>query len=264
MSFAFRRLSNSSVITAFAQTAALWSLTFSFITLSLALKPAAAIEPPSATSNAPSPPPPSRAFIDSLNVQLTAHSRFDGCRVDEATYEPDASTPQKVTLVLRGRVPLAELGDVIANQIARPTLEQDAAFKTEGLQIAGVRHEFRKIEPQHWRAKEFFQHGHSLYFQHDFAAAADAFQQAAIDSPRTTEFRYWHILALQQSGQTDRAYAYMLALVNRNPLPVTDVAIVRSLERVQGPVRVELLRLRRKAEAEYHLDRRLQRAAHSA
>ncbi|MFO0901527.1 MAG: hypothetical protein U0939_00925 [Pirellulales bacterium] len=202
---------------------------------------------------------PLSQLLETFNLHLSSHSRFDGCYIDDAHFERQKNSLVGAVLVLRGRVTRESLNDAIQGQVCEPWLQQDPTWNVPAGQVVFGRPEFRVVEPITWRAAEFFEYGYSLYRQHDYAGAADAFGRAVIDAPRTSEYRYWQILALQQAGESDRAYGHMLALVNRQPLPVTNAAVVRSLERIQGHARQELLRLRRKAESQYYLDKRMQR-----
>ena len=207
---------------------------------------------------------PLSGLLDGVNLVLEAHARFDGCRVDEAHFEPQEGSLSGAIVVLRGRVTRPELIDVIAGQIASPTVRSDLAWQASAGQFFVERPDLQVVEPIAFRGVRFFERGFEQYRSGDYAAAAESFRNAMLDAPRTVEYRYWRILALMRTGQRAEAFDHMLALVYHRPMPELDRTTVRSLQSVQGAARMELIELRRQAESRYYLDRRLRAPARPA
>lgn len=207
---------------------------------------------------------PLSGLVDGVNLVLEAHSRFDGCRVDEAHFEPQQGTLSGAIVVLRGRVTRQELVDVIAGQIASPAVRADTTWQAGAGQFFVERPDLQTVEPIAFRGVRFFEQGFEQFRRGEFSAAADSFRNASLDAPRTSEYRYWRILALIRAGQRSQAFDHMLALVYHRPMPELDRTLVRSLESVQGAARLELIELRRQAESRYYLDRRLRAPARPA
>ena len=200
---------------------------------------------------------PLSGLLDGVNLVLEAHARFDGCRVDQAHFEPQQGSLSGAIIVLQGRVTRQELVDVIAGQIASPAVRADLAWQAGAGQFFIERPDLQLVEPIGFRAVRFFEQGFEQYGRGEFLAASESFRNAALDAPRTVEYRYWRILALLRAGQRSQAFDHMLALVYHRPMPELDRTTVRSLESVQGAARMELIELRRQAESRYYLDRRL-------
>jgi hypothetical protein len=209
-------------------------------------------------------PVPLGRLLDGVNLVLEAHARFDGCRVDDAHFEPQQGSLSGAIVVLRGRVTRTEMIDQIAGQIASPALRDDATWQAGAGQFFVERPDLQVIEPIAFRGVRFFEQGFEQYGRGEYLAAAESFRNAALDAPRTLEYRYWRVLALLQGGRRAEAFDHMLALVYHRPMPELDRTTVRSLESVQGAARMELIELRRQAESRYYLDRRLRAPARPA
>ncbi len=209
-------------------------------------------------------PVPLGRLLDGINLVLEAHARFDGCRVDEAHFEPQQGTLSGAIVVLRGRVTRDELINQITGQIASPALRNDAAWLAGAGSFFIERPDLQVIEPIAFRGVRFFEQGFEQFGRGEYLAASESFRNAMLDAPRTAEYRYWRVLSLLRAGRRAEAFDHMLALVYHRPMPELDRTTVRSLESVQGAARIELIELRRQAESRYYLARRLRVPARPA
>ncbi|HVW35777.1 MAG TPA: hypothetical protein VHB99_00680, partial [Pirellulales bacterium] len=87
----------------------------------------------------------------------------------------------------------------------------------------------------------------------EYAQASQSFRQAALESPRKLKYHYWWILSDLAQGNLQLARRRMATAVERFRDSDFDrqspeyLAVVRSLERVQGPLRRQLLKLETEA-----------------
>ncbi|MFO0870543.1 MAG: hypothetical protein U0935_16570 [Pirellulales bacterium] len=204
---------------------------------------------------------PLSRLLQAVNLLLEAHAKYDGCWIEDAHFEPQPNSLRGAILVLRGRIARQPLADQIIGNICVPWMKADASWSDGAGQFFVENPDLQVVDPVLGRAARFFEAGFEKFQAGQFDEAATAFRNAIVDAPRTTEYRYWRILALLQAGRRSEAYEHMLALVNRKPLPVADRAVLRSLESVQGTVRIDLIALRRQAESVFYLDKRLRTPA---
>jgi hypothetical protein len=109
------------------------------------------------------------------------------------------------------------------------------------------------VEPVESLGRLAYSAGVRHFQRGDFARAAAAFHQATVESPRKLQYYYWWTLTDLAYGRTDLARRRMDMIVDRfrdqdfdHQSPEYRL-VVRSLERVQGPLRQTLLRLEAQA-----------------
>jgi hypothetical protein len=205
---------------------------------------------------------PFSELIHSLQESVEANPRLGGCAVASAHYAVDASVPDKLELVLLGRI-AKEGQDVeiesLCGRLMRgepawvaPELEGAATSKI-ALEISPRSSELKVVEPSPSHGRLFYSRGLSAFWKRQYSRASESFRQAALESPRKIEYYYWWSLSDLAAGDNSTAAQRMRTVVKR--FRETDFdresteyrAVVRSLERVQGPLRRALLELESKA-----------------
>jgi tetratricopeptide (TPR) repeat protein len=94
----------------------------------------------------------------------------------------------------------------------------------------------------------YYAQGLELFKGGQLDEAAANFQNAVIESPKEPVYRYWLILSELRMGRRETAYKRLSALVRRGEYtPSNDV--YTSLERIQGPLRMELVSMEAEAKA---------------
>lgn len=126
----------------------------------------------------------------------------------------------------------------------------DSFKQTVLLQISPNVSELVEVPPSDEQGRWFYSQGMNLYFQGRFHDAAAVFRRAAVESPSKLEYQYWRVLCELAAGDSQRAYNHLRAVVRIHGVdPQTSQyqRVIHSLERVQGPLRLELMRLEAQA-----------------
>jgi tetratricopeptide (TPR) repeat protein len=94
----------------------------------------------------------------------------------------------------------------------------------------------------------YYAQGLELFKGGQLDEAAAKFQNAAIESPKEQVYRYWLILSELRMGRRESAYKRLNALVRRGEYTPSN-EVYASLERIQGPLRMELVAMEAEAKA---------------
>jgi hypothetical protein len=207
-------------------------------------------------------------LVEALQDRVESHPELKDCLITGAWLhrrppapgeQPRAFDPatEELELVLRGRI-----GDdrrqpaTIAREADRLLTASPAWVKAGapgGLAVVpnvnftddvGVP-ELRTVAPNESRGRALYEQGLRHYRSLRFEEAAESFRMASIESPRKLAYRYWNILARLANNERDAAAERMTHVVRiygvdpASPSPEYRRAI-RSLERVQGPLRNDL------------------------
>lgn len=211
---------------------------------------------------------PFSELLAELRLAVETEPSLGGCTIAGGYYAADANDPSKLNLMLRGRI-AKEGQDVEIEGLCGRLMRADPAWVKPAeqggsaanppaadfvpLAISPKSAELKVVEPSEPNGRWFYGAGMNRFWRGDYAAAAQAFQQAALESPRKLQYHYWWILSDLARGDAALARRRMATAVQRFRDADFDrqspeyVTVVRSLERVQGPLRRQLLKLETEA-----------------
>lgn len=208
---------------------------------------------------------PFSELMAELQLAVETEPRLGGCMVSGGYYEADKSEPGKLNLVLQGRI-AKEGQDVDIEALCGRIMRAHPAWVKRGgepaaegaadfipLLITPNSAELKVVEPSEANGRWFYGAGLRHFWRNDYPRAARAFGQAVLESPGKLQYCYWRILSDLALGDRNLARRRMQMAVQRFRDADFDrqapeyVAVVRSLERVQGPLRRQLLKLETEA-----------------
>jgi hypothetical protein len=132
-------------------------------------------------------------------------------------------------------------------ELCSALLQLDSAWEPYAGEFATVAQDMAVIPPSPERGQMLFGRGIEFFWRRQYDAAWNAFHLAALDAPERLSYRYWQILAEIRLGRTEEATDHLVALISRSPTPTRYREVLKSLERIQGPLRSELMRLEARA-----------------
>ncbi len=176
---------------------------------------------------------------------------------DQIELEPDLEGVIVVTGELRDRSPQAGSELVLAGKMA----DREQSQRIEELagklieaddycidnQILTSKVSLSVRPPSPALASRYFRYGIDAFNHQDYATADVAFMRALAEAPGHRVSRYWRVLTAMLLGQTDRANRNLELLLLQDPGGSESHEIATSLERIQGPIRWQLMELERQA-----------------
>lgn len=207
---------------------------------------------------------PFSRLMAELELGVETDPALGGCQVTEGYYAADPNEPGSLNLVLRGRI-AKEGQEVEIESLCGRLMRRDPVWvrgeQADGaaqpgfipLAITPKSTELAVVEPSEAQGRWFYAAGLRHFWKRQYAQAARSFHQASLESPRTLTYHYWWILTDLASGRKELALRRMQTVARRFREDDFDHQspeyrqIVRSLERVQGPLRQELQRLETRA-----------------
>lgn len=211
-------------------------------------------------------------LLNELELAVETDSQLSGCQVTGGYYAADPNDPSSLNLILRGRIARDEQDEEIeklcgalmrrnrawVNRAAGKPLAPGGVIplamipKTNG-QTARGKPELPVVEPSEGNSRWFYAAGLRQFWRMDYEGAARSFHQATLEWPRKLEYHYWWIVADLARGRSQLARRRMDMVVRRFRAEDFDHQtpeyrlVIRSLERVQGPLRQSLQRLETEA-----------------
>jgi hypothetical protein len=207
---------------------------------------------------------PFARLLADLELAIETDPTLSGCQITGGYFAADPNEPGALNLVLRGRIAREEQDAEIEGLCGRLMRREPAWIKTSNgkrgepganipLAIAPKTTELKVMEPSEANGRWFYAAGLRHFWKLDYARAARSFHQATLESPRTLQYHYWWILADLGQGKAQLARRRMDMVARRFREEDFDHQspeyrlVVRSLERVQGPLRQSLQRLETQA-----------------
>jgi hypothetical protein len=213
---------------------------------------------------------PLARLIHRLNLSIESRATLNGCWVDGAYFtgeysqlpvsgEPpaEALVQRQAKLVLEGQI-AAEQPDKQRewiSELAGAFVQLDPDWRNYAGEFAVMADGMTEMASSLGRGQALFCYGVEVFRSGCYEEAWRAFHYASLEVPDSLPYRYWRILAELQLGRTEDALDHMVAVVGRDMTATMRRQVVTSLHRIQGPLRVELLRLEARARFEYY-DRR--------
>ncbi len=209
---------------------------------------------------------PFSRLMAELELAVETDPALGGCQVAEGYYAADPNQPGGLNLVLRGRI-AKEGQEVAIESLCGRLMRRNPVWvrgEPEGaeqanqsgfiaLSVTPKSTELAVVEPSEAQGRWFYAAGLRHFWKQQYAKAAQSFHQASLESPRTLTYHYWWILTDLASGRNELALRRMRTVARRFREADFDHQspeyrlIVRSLERVQGPLRQELQQLETRA-----------------
>lgn len=211
-------------------------------------------------------------LLHELQLAVEMDPRLSGCQIRGGYYAADPNDPASLNLVLRGRIARDEQDEEI-EKLCGALMRRNPAWvkreagkplspgglvplavipKTNGKTARGEA-ELPVVEPSEGNGRWFYAAGLRQFWRMDYERAARSFQQSALEWPRKLEYHYWWIVADLARGQSQLARRRMEMVVRRFRAEDFDHQtpeyrlVIRSLARVQGPLRQALQRLETEA-----------------
>lgn len=201
---------------------------------------------------------PFSELLATLELTIETDPALAGCEVTGGYYAPDENNPEQLRLVLSGR--RAKDGqDVEIEKLSGSLMRHDPrwlranAAGQAALAATPVTSQLAQVAPSEANGRWFYADGLRHFWKGRFTEAARSFHQATLEAPRVLKYHYWWILADLQQGKRRLAKRRMAMIAGRFREEDFDHQsadyriVLRSLERVQGPLRQELDGLERQA-----------------
>ena len=198
-------------------------------------------------------------LLADLELAVETDPKLGGCQITGGYYAPDENEPGALNLMLRGRL-ATEDNDVAIEALCGRLMRRHPAWVKPGagqgdkasqapLAVTPNTKKLTTVEPSEANGRWFYAAGLRHFWKLDYARGAKFFHQASLESPRKLQYHYWWILSDLAQGKNQLARRRMDMIVRRFREEDFDHQspeyrlVVRSLERVQGPLRHELQRL---------------------
>ncbi|HET6882094.1 MAG TPA: hypothetical protein VFI31_18150 [Pirellulales bacterium] len=207
---------------------------------------------------------PFTRLLAGLELAVETDPALSGCQITGGHYAADPNEPGALNLVLHGRMARADQ-DVPIESLCGRLMRRDPAWIKRGagktpapdaeapLAVSPKTTELTVVESSEANGRWFYAAGLRQFWRMDYPRAAQSFHQAALEWPRKLEYHYWWILSDLAQGRSQLARRRMDMVVRRfreddfdHQAPEYRL-VVRSLERVQGPLRQALQRLETQA-----------------
>jgi hypothetical protein len=192
---------------------------------------------------------PLTGLIQAVNEQTDLDPAYAGCLVSSAYYvrSPDDRSWQ---LVPEGRLWQTSQAPLL-HELVRDTMAAEPAWVGNGVEMAAkASGELKLVAPNPGYAAHHFSEAMRRFWKADYRGASDELRLASLDWPDNMVYRYWRVLAEladgdQSAGEERLARTIAGFGLQRHSRAYRDV--LRSIYRVQGPLRFALMRAEDKA-----------------
>lgn len=199
--------------------------------------------PPPPSGNAPAPKPTkSEKLAELMNTvqdKIESDDSLRGVYLAGGSFKKIVDMPGEV-LQLSGKVMNPAQGQAV-EKLVLDALQDDPYWREgEGpLTISTAKMRVSQGSPQ--LAGQLYGMGLTGFWKGEYEKAAKAFSKAMAEAPNDDVIRYWSAVNALAQGQEDKAKAKLRPLVEANPQGSRTPEIATSLERVQGPLRRQLM-----------------------
>jgi hypothetical protein len=192
---------------------------------------------------------PLTGLIQDVNEQADLDPAYAGCLVSAAFYErsPDDLSWQ---LVPEGRLWRANQAQPL-HDLVRENMAAEPAWAVNAVGMsAKASGELELVAPNPGYAAHHFSEAMKRFWSGDYRGASDELRLASLDWPDNLVYRYWRVLAEladgdQSAGETRLARTIAGFGLQRHSR--AHLEVLRSIYRVQGPLRYALMRAEDKA-----------------
>ena len=192
---------------------------------------------------------PLTGLIQDVNEQADLDPAYAGCLVSAAFYvrSPDDRSWQ---LVPEGRLWRANQAQPL-HDLVRDTMAAETAWAVNAVGMsAKASGELELVAPNPGYAAHNFSEAMKRFWSGDYRGASDELRLASLDWPDNLVYRYWRVLAELADGDQSSGEARLARTIAGFGLQRHSRAhleVLRSIYRVQGPLRYALMRAEDKA-----------------
>jgi hypothetical protein len=188
-------------------------------------------------------------LLDALTRELDIEPRFAGCSVVDASYrfnEDDDS----FDLVLHGRVWQERQIEIVAETCRRLMAEQPA-WKAADVQLQTAGDDgLVVVPPSPQQAAIYYGQAMHHFWNMNYAEADRLLALASIEDPKNVVYRYWRVIGELARNDQDQAQRRLQKTVDGfrvRPHSRDHAEVMRSIYRIQGPLRYALIDAENKA-----------------
>lgn len=192
---------------------------------------------------------PLTGLIQDVNQQADLDPAYAGCLVSAAFYErsPD---DRSWRLVPEGRLWRANQAQPLYD-LVKDTMAAEPAWAASAVGMsAKASGELEIVAPNPGYAAHHFSEAMKRFWKGDYRGASDVLRLASLDWPDNLVYRYWRVLAELADGDQSAGEARLARTIAGFGLQRHSRAhleVLRSIYRVQGPLRYALMRAEDKA-----------------
>lgn len=187
---------------------------------------------------------PLTPLLHEVNRIMDLEPGFGGCVVTSASYRYDTDR-DGWDLVLQGRLWKAEQAEAVFDLCAR-VMKSQPAWRQHGIGILeNDTSQFVVIDPNPAVAAHHYSEALHLFWQGDYPGADHRLSLASLDAPDNLVYRYWRVIAELAAGDETLADDRLGRTIRGLKLQRHSLArheVLRSIYRIQGPLRLALLR----------------------
>lgn len=192
---------------------------------------------------------PLTELLDALRHEVDLDPRYAGCSIAGATYRFNEDD-ESFDLVLHGRVWKTQQADAVAT-LCRQLMGNDPVWEEADVQLFTADSEsFATVPESPAQGAMYYSQAMHPFWKGDYATADQLLALASIEDPRNVIYRYWRVIGELARGDQSVAERRLQKTiegfqVRKNTQTYLDV--LRSIYRVQGPLRHQLIAAENKA-----------------
>ena len=192
---------------------------------------------------------PLSELLESLRNQIDIDSRFAGCWLSDATYRYNEDD-ETFDLVLHGRAWKSNQDEMLA-ELCRYAMQRDPIWQSMGVKLQDPkRGDFTLTTPALDRSAVYFSQAMHHFWKREYGEADRLLALACIEDPDNVTYRYWRAIGDFERGDEALAETRILNTVIGYDLKMNSRRyneVLKSIYRIQGPVRHKLIAAERKA-----------------
>jgi hypothetical protein len=192
---------------------------------------------------------PLTRLLSRVNEVTDIDPLYAGCLVSSAYYaRKDADGPWG--LVPAGRIWKGAQEQLIQRLVA-VEMQADPVWARHGVRVLGDRRgDLAVVAPNPLTAGQYFSAASHAFWSRNYRAADEALALATLDWPDNLVYRYWRVLCQLAEGDqagADERLSKTINGFNVQPYSQGHTEVLRSIYRIQGPLRYALIEAETKA-----------------
>jgi hypothetical protein len=192
---------------------------------------------------------PLSELVDALKREIDIEPRFAGCSLAGATYRYNEDD-DSFDLVLHGRVWKEAQVDFIA-ELCREYMGRDPVWEAAGVQLQTPRDDGLVVVPESPRqAAVYYSQAMHHFWKMEYDEADRLLSLATVEDPKNVVYRYWRVLGELSRGDSaagERRLQKTIDGYRVRKYSQAHVDVMRSIYRIQGPLRLRLIDAENKA-----------------
>jgi hypothetical protein len=192
---------------------------------------------------------PLTALLQEINRITDLDPAFAGCIVSSASYRFNTDD-DRWYLVPRGRLWKAEQNALVVD-LCKRVMKSQPEWGKQGVGVfENATGELDIDRPNPAVAAHYFSNAMHMFWQGDYRGADDTLALASLDAPDNVVYRYWRVIAELAEGNQKLAEERLRRTISGFDVQRHSLAhleVMRSIYRIQGPLRLALIRAEDKA-----------------